>query len=353
MRIKRLMSTLLALAVIATACGGAQDETNAEGRAEEEVTLTFTSYGGAYQEAQRKAHLEPYMEANPNVTIIEDEPVDYAQIQAMVESGNVTWDVANVGNDFGLARNEDILEPIDCDVVPCDELQPDEFPTTGYRVPIIFWSMVMGYRTDAWDGREPQGWEDFFDTENFPGTRTMERSGTSGNLEAALLADGVSPDELYPLDVERALAKLDEIKDDIIFWEVGQQCAQMLADNEAQMGICYNGRVFDVQQDGAPVAVQWNGAMGQADYLVVPKGAPNVEASMELIAYMVSAEHNARISDYIPYAPPNENARDDVNPDMEEHLPTTHVDQAVFPDDMWLDENFDELANRFLEWVQE
>jgi putative spermidine/putrescine transport system substrate-binding protein len=319
----------------------------------EPVTLTVVSWGGAYQEAMTNAWFDPYVEANPHVTLVQDEPTDYAKLQAMVEAGNVTWDVVDIENDFGLERTEHLLEPIDCTKVPCGELQPERYQTTGYRVPVILWGLVMAYRTDAWDGRAPQGWEDFFDLEEFPGKRTVRRSGPgSGILEGALLADGVDPAQLYPIDVERALDKLATIEDEIIWWEVGQQCAQLLADNEAVMGVCYNGRVFDIQQEGHPVEIQWNGALIQADYLVVPKGSPNVEAAMDFVAYMTSAEHNGRIADYISYAPANENAAGNVNPDMERHLPSTYADVTVARDDTWLDENFDAVAERFLEWLQ-
>lgn len=346
---RRSLIALAAVALVAASCGDGAGTGN-----DDEITLTFTSWGGAWQEAATEAWLDPYMEENPHVTIVQDEPTDYAQIQAMVEADNVTWDVVNVENDFGLTRNEELLEELDCDVIPCDDLQPDQLLTTGYRTPMILWSIVMAYRTDAWDGAEPQGWEDFFDTEAFPGPRTVRRDGPgSGILEGALLADGVDPDDIYPLDVDRALEKIETISDDIIWWEVGQQCAQLLADNEAVMGVCYNGRVFDIQQEGAPVEIQWNGALTQADYLVIPAGSPNREAGMDLIAYITSAEHNARASDYISHAPPNVNAVDDVNPDMEADLPTTYADQTLFRDDEYLDEHFDDLSQQFLEWLQE
>ncbi len=68
---------------------------------QEGVTLTFVSFGGVYQEAQRKAWLEPYTELT-GVQFTEDENSSNATIKAQVEAGQVTWDVVDVGNDFGL-----------------------------------------------------------------------------------------------------------------------------------------------------------------------------------------------------------------------------------------------------------
>lgn len=341
-----LAAGLLATGVASTTAGASDDN--------EPVSFTYTSWGGDWQRAQTIAWIEPYMEANPHVTIIQDEPTDYARIQAMVESGRVSWDLVNVENDFGLTRNEELLEPIDCDIVPCHELQPESLITTGYRVPLILWSIVVAYRTDVadWNGEEPQGWADFFDVEKFPGMRTVRNNGLgSGILEGALLADGVDPAELYPLDVERALAKIETIEDHIIWWEVGQQCAQMLVDNEAVMGVCYNGRLYDAMESGAPLAIQWNGSLTMADYAVIPKGTENIDAAMDFLAYITSAEHNAAVSEFISYAPPNINAAANVHPDMEPHLPTTYADVTIFRDDVWLDENYAEVETRFLEWL--
>lgn len=336
----------LALVSLAAACddSGPDDP--------DPVTLTFVSYGGAYQQAQADAWLDDYEADHPHVTIVHDGPTDYAELEAMVDGGVVTWDVVDVENDFGLAATSGLLEPIDCDVVPCDELQPDLLRTTGYRVPVMQFALAVGYRTDAWGGAEPAGWNDFFDLANFPGTRTVRRSGTgSGILEGALLADGVDPADLYPLDVERALAKLETIVDAIVWWTDGQACAEMLADGSAAMGLCYNGRIYDVQQDGAAVAIQWDGALVQADYFVVPRGSPNAEAAMELIAYMTSAENNARLADFISYAPANENAVDDVPASIAPHLVTTYADVTVARDDVWLEANQAAVDAQFEAWL--
>jgi putative spermidine/putrescine transport system substrate-binding protein len=320
----------------------------------EPVTLTVVSWGGAYQEAMTRAWFDPYVQAYPHVTLVQDEPTDYQALQAMVASDAVSWDVVDIENDFGLQGTEALLEPIDCVKVPCEELQPDRFRTTGYRVPVMLWGLVVAYRTDAWGGGEPQGWMDFFDLERFPGKRAIRRSGAgSGILEGALLADGVAAADLYPLDIERSLAKLQTIADEIVWWDDGQACPELLADGVAVMGLCYNGRVFDVQEQGHPLAIQWTGALIQADYLVVPRGSSNVEAAMDLIAWMTSAEHNASLSDFISYAPANALAVDMVDPVMEPHLPSTYADVTVARDDVWLDQNRDQIAQRFDEWLQE
>jgi len=315
------------------------------------VTFTFVSYGGAYQDAQTKAWIDPYMKANSNVTIVQDQPIDYAKIQAMVDAGNVTWDVADVGNDFGLDRNKDILEPIDCSVVPCADF-PKEFVST-YRIGAIIYGVVMAYRTDKFpEGSEPQGWADYFDLTKFPGKRGLWKFASGGLFEFALVADGVDPKGLYPLDVERALKKLDTIKNDIVWWDTGAQSAQLLADGEVTIGHSWNGRIYNIQQENAPVRIQWNQAFQTADYLVVPKGSKHVAEAMKFIAFCSSAEHNAAVSYYIAYAPPNPKAVPNEDPSKKNDLATTYTDKALFFDDEWWDQNYSDVNQRFQEWLQ-
>src|SRR3970282_1499883 len=130
---RRLLPLVAAGMLIVTGCsGGASASPTGGGSAEpgsapptgasadvctnppkaEGTTLTFASYGGAYQEAQRKGWLEPYA-ALTGVTFQESEDSSEAPIKAQVEAGQVTWDIVDVGNDFGLDANAALLEPLD------------------------------------------------------------------------------------------------------------------------------------------------------------------------------------------------------------------------------------------------
>lgn len=72
-------------------------------------------------------------------------------------------------------------------------------------------------------------------------------------LEAALLADGVPMDELYPLDLDRAFAKLDTIKDDIVWWTKGAEPSQMLSTGEADYALAWSGRIATAKDEGSPL----------------------------------------------------------------------------------------------------
>jgi putative spermidine/putrescine transport system substrate-binding protein len=345
-----VLGALLAGAVVG--CGsGSSGDTGGTG-AGETVTLGYVSYGGAYQEAQTKAWLDPFQNANPNIKIAQYEPTDVAKIEAMVESGNVTWDVCDVGNSFGIQDAQKLLIPLDPKVVPLDELQPDTLPTTGYRAPCLLYSVVVAYRTDRSSGSRPRGFADFFDLKEFPGKRGCLSAAYGGLLEMALIADGVPAAELYPLDVPRALKKIDTIRSSIIWWDTGHEGSHLLADDKVAMAQLWNGRVYDIAERGAPVAISWDQHILTADYLVIPKGSENPDAAMKLIGWITSAQNSAQLSYYIPYAPSNVGAFNQVDPAMAEWLPTSHPGGAIGYDDQWWSAHADRVNKAWKIWME-
>ncbi len=310
-------------------------------------TLTFASYGGAYQEAQRKGWLEPYA-ALTGVKFQESEDSSNATIKAQVESGQVTWDIVDVGNDFGLDANAALLEPLDYTKIHKDEIL-EGFAGT-YRVADITYGVVLAYNTEKMGGQVPQGWADFFDTTKFPGKRGMWDYSAGGIFEVALLADGVAPKDLYPLDLERAVKKLDTIKDDIVFWGSGAESQDLIGKGEVVMTLIWNGRAYSAKNiDNKPVEIQWNDQIVTADFFVVPKGTPNKDLAMDFIAWATCKENNAAPSKYIPYGPTNKNATADPSKVAELSVSNINETTAYF-DDAWVVENAQLLEDAYQEW---
>ncbi|MGH3096088.1 MAG: extracellular solute-binding protein [Streptosporangiales bacterium] len=345
----RTRRTFLKQALLASGGLAAAPVLGACGR--ESGALVFCSYGGSYQKAQSKAWIKPFLEANSKIRVVQDSPTDYAKLAAMQKTENVTWDLVDTGSDYGLGRTARNLEKLDCERIGCDELQPKRLLSTGFRVPVITYSVVVAYRKDKFGGRKPRSFDDFFNMKDFPGPRGVASQANNGStLEIALIADGVPPDKLYPLDIDRALAKLDSIKSSLVYWETGEQSAQLLANGQVTMGTSWNGRVYTYEQEGAPVQIMWDQHFLTADYLVIPQGSRNVDAATKLCAYMVSAENNARISQYIAYGPSNTNALDKVPAKMRPYLPTSHLSTALSLNDRWWAENIRHAEEKFQAW---
>ncbi len=312
-----------------------------------DTTLTISSYGGVYQEAQSKSYFQPFMAQNPNVKIVEDSSSSNAKLKAMVETGNVTIDLLLTDDSFGLDADAQWLEPIDYSIV--DKSKFIEGAAGTYRVAADVEGTVIAYNSKEFGGNAPKGFADFFDTKKFPGSRAVWKYAASGIFEAALIADGVKPENLYPIDVERALKKLDTIKNDIVWWDSGAQSEQLLSSGEASMALVWVGRAVSVAEKG--VKIDWTNWTSQTGYWVVPKGTKNKEAAMKAISFFTEPAQQIEFTKYMPYGPSNKSAVGSVDGRFKGSLPTDHLDTRVLMNADWWAKNGAKVDLRFQEWL--
>ena len=311
-------------------------------------SITVASWGGSFQEAERKAFFEPAAKAL-GIVIKEDTTNGIQDVRAQVQSGSPTWDVTELGsNSCVQLKEEGMLEPLDYSIIDTDGI-PDNL-IDSHWIGIIFYSTVLGYSTEAYK-EAPKSWADFFDAGTFPGARSMY-SKPYGVLEIALMADGVPRDKVYPIDVERAFGKLETLKDDIaVWWKSGAQSAQLVKDGEVEMISVWNGRIGNAIKDGAKAAIVWDDALLDFDCLVVPKGAPNKELAMQAINEFLNPVNQANLPKYINYGPVNLKAFDTglIPPDVADALPSSPkivAKSLIFSPDWW-NGKYDRLQERF------
>ena len=340
---------LIAAAVAAVIAAGTT------GAAEAEGTITIASWGGAYQDAQRKAWFEPTAEAL-GITIKEDTTSGIADVRAQVMSGSVTWDLVQQGmNTCILLEKEGLLDPIglaDMDVSGV----PDDVKSEFYIGNLVY-GTVLGWRSGAWGDKTPSGWADMYDFDNFPGPRSMRRSPLYA-LETALIADGVAPGDVYPIDVDRAFAKLEELKPHIVsWWPSGAASAQMVVDGEVDMIGLWNGRIQTAMDAGAPYEYTFDQQILIYDCWLIPKGAPNADLARKALAHMMKPEIQALLPQYINYAPANLDAYDTglIPEEALASLPTApgNRETAITFNSQWWAENLDEVTRRFDLFIQE
>lgn len=335
-----------------------------------QADVTVMSWGGAYGAAQTEGHLKPFTAETGIGTVMVDSDNPAQPIKAMVEAGNVTVDVASVEYADAIRLcDEGVLEPIDASILPAgDDGTPaaDDFVTdavTECGVSTDVWSNVFAYDTTKFpDG--PKTAADFFDLTKFPGKRGLHK-GAKAVLEFALMADGVAPADVYatlgtPEGVDRAFAKLDTIKKDVVWWEAGSQAPQLLADGEVAMTTAYNGRIFNAAvAEGKPFQIVWDSQVFENEMYVVPKGAPNKDQAMQFIAYATSTQGLRQQAQHISYGPSRKSSMKDelVFMDgktvMAPHLPTApeNMKNALGSDfQFWVDHDA-ELNDRFNAWL--
>jgi putative spermidine/putrescine transport system substrate-binding protein len=313
--------------------------------------MVFTSWGGTTQDAQAANWATPFTEAN-GINVVQDGPTDYGKLKAMVEANAVTWDVVDSEFDWALqAGKQGLLEPLDFAVIDKTKLDP-RF-VSDFAVGSFYYSFVLGWNPASFPDAKPATLADLFDTTKFPGKRTFYKWSAPGVIEAALLADGVKPAELYPLDLDRAFKKLDTIKKDIIWWDGGAQSQQLLASGEAPIGFFWNGRLAALLADGQDIGISWDQNITAADALVVPKGTKNKDAAMKFIAAATSAEGQAKFAAASGYAPINLGSADLMDPAVRATLPDAQTAVQVNADMAYWAEHRDEIGTRWYAWQAE
>ncbi|MBE0490604.1 MAG: ABC transporter substrate-binding protein [Halomonas sp.] len=318
--------------------------------------LTVISFGGASGDAMQKAYYGPFAES----TGVDLTPGDYngelSRIRAMVETGNVSWDLVEMESPE-LARGcfEGLFEPIDWDRLGlADELIDSAVDECG--VGTFVWSTVLAYDADALDAA-PGSWADFWDVEQFPGTRGLRR-GAKYTLEFALMADGVAAEEVYEVlatdeGVDRAFAKLDEIKEHIQWWEAGAQPPQWLVAGDVVMTSSYNGRIAAAQEEGNNLEIVWNESLYDLDYWAIVAGSEQVDEAYDFIAFASQPETQAVYSSEIPYGPVHPDAIAQLDDEQAQRMPT-HEDNLegalAINTGFWVDFG-EELEQRFNAWA--
>ena len=320
--------------------------------------LSVMSFGGAYQEAQRKAVFEPFMAKTGTKVVEQEYGGEIAKIKAMIQSGNTTIDVVDVDAPTLMQGcDEGVYEKIDwAKIGPKSEWISGT--TSDCGVGTIVYATVLAY-----DGAKlpngPTTIADLFDTKKFPGKRGMWKNPAT-NLEFALMADGVAPTDVYKTlstsaGVDRAFKKLDTIKKDIVWWEAGAQAPQLLASGEVTMTTAWNGRIFNANKEGKAFKIVWDDEILDSNFWAIPKGAKNVGASMDFIKFAADPKSLAAETKYIPYGPVRTTAAQYVAPADAANLPTSpaNMKAALTLDNGFWGDKGDEIRKRFTTWISQ
>ena len=336
--------------------------------------LLIASWGGVYSRSQEEAIYRPFTRA----TGIEITRKVYAggldDLRGQVTSGQMVWDVVDIEpTDAEEGCNEGLLLKLDLDLPPAPDGTPAEedfLPGTLHPCAVgsLAWSVALAYSDSSGEIRaddvKPTSLQDFFDLERFPGRRGLRRTPRV-NLEWALLADGVAAGEVYDLlgteaGVARAFARLDTIRDEIVWWEDAAEPARLLASGRVAMTSTFNAPMFDeivVRQQ--PFAMIWDRQVWDIDLWAVPTIAPNREAALAFVRFATSTEPLARQTRWISYGPVRRSALAQVGSyvhaevQMARYLPTTeeNFETALRNDaEFWRDHG-PALVERFNAWL--
>ena len=348
-------------AAIATALAGSLLAAPALGHTD----LTVVNWGGAAARAHMLALVRPFEELHGLTINMMHYGGDVNDVRAQVEAANVKWDVVDFEySDLITLCEEGYLERIDHRTLPPgDDGTPaaEDFIDGALRdcaVGSIVWATVYAYSKTAFPEDPPSTIGDFFDAEGYPGKRGLRRD-PRGALEWALMADGVAPDDVYPVlaksdGVERAFAVLDRIKKDLVWWSAGAQPARFLEEGEVVMSAAWNGRLFRPMTEwNHPIDIVWDGQLWEIELWGIVKGTRHLDTALDFVRFATDTQRLADSTRYISYGPVRKSANALVGDEMRRHLPTApeNMKNALRYNSVWWAGHLEALKLRFESWL--
>lgn len=298
--------------------------------------------GGQWGDAVAKCVDEPLAQEK-GIKVVVETPGGYAKLAAQARSGvinNVSSDASTA--DLYRMMAEGLLDPVDWKAVNPEPMFEEAKHEYGFGA--SYFSTIMAWRKGV---PAPKDFVEFFDTEKFPGKRALP-DYPDFVLPFAAIAAGQTPEEVSKgVDLDKAFATLERVKNDVIWWQAGAQAPQLLKDNEAQYAISWSGRV--VGQEG--VEVSFNQGMLDISWFVVAKGASEEQKEMlwQWFHDQTIAEKQACIAQYISYPGPSPDLEPLLPQDKLHEFPTTSENKRVqwLPDGQWWYENAAEIERRW------
>lgn len=314
--------------------------------------IAMVNWGGDNHRWLERVYMKPYEAATGTRFSADTAGPTVGRLRTKLQGGKVDWDVADaVPHTAYQLADLGLMDEIDYGVVDKSKVIPEfVYP---HAVANGVFSNVLTFDASKFGGRKPAGWADLWNVKDFPGKRTLWR-GFNGVLEIALMADGVPLDKIYPIDVDRAFAKIREIKPHTIFWNSGSESQQMFRDGEVALGSIWSTRASFVKEDTkGKVDFTFNQGVMVPGVWIVPKGNP---AGKEVYRFIASTQDPKRQVEMLlgyGYGPANPAASALVPAELrwKDPLSPENLSRQLRIRSEWYKDNYDKVQPRFLELI--
>lgn len=319
--------------------------------------------GGTWAEANLEAYVRPFEKETGIKVITVADDMKVSQLKLMDAANHVEIDVVDLMS-IEAARGARLGLFVDIDY---SRFKPEELAgipekiRKPYGAPALYYSMVIAYDAKRFPA-PPTSWADVWDVQKFPGKRTLFTGQYGdGPWEEALLADGVPPDQIYPIDVERAFRSLERIRPHVVkWWRVGSEGQQLFRDRQVEIGGAYDGRISDLKRNG----IDFTYVQGKLllDYWVILKKGPHRENAQRFVEFATRAKQQAIFAQKIAYGPTNLGAYQHIPADVASKLPSSpeNIAKQLTIDPDWYvatgpdgTDNTARMINRWNQWVLE
>lgn len=340
-----------------SACGSSSGSGASGASGGVQMIVAMPGTGESFDNAVSAVLFKDFENQTGNSITLENDSSLPTTLAAQEQAHNVNIDVmlyATYG-DYLQAQKQGYLQKLNTSVIPVSQLDPKT--VTPYGIQAWAYATLLGYNTHALDGKKPQNLEDIFNTKTYPGKRCLYKYPEYGGvLESALLASGVSPSKLYPLNVPLAFKKLDTLKNNVIWWTTGAQAEQNLASGGCSMALYYSADLYTMAKvEHDPVGLAWGHAIMETPVLAIPKDAPHLKAAEELLrSLIINKAGQQKMMTTLPYSTVTfrDGAANTADKQIAAWLPAgANLRTAIYANDTYYAANINQLVQKFDSWL--
>ncbi len=233
---------------------------------------------------------------------------DYgAKMQLVARAGNPAFDVAlGVALDvYALTRPAKIYAPLDTsawDPATLAAMQDAKLIGADYAVSQDTAALlVYSAKLQA----APSTWADFFDIAKFPGNRGMASGGLGVpiNFEYAMVASGVAPSKVNPIDYGVALAQLSKLGSNLVLWDNAPKGIQDVVNGDTTMTWSYAPAALSAVKAGQPIkiAAPPGTTVSRQIAVVMAKAPDGTKVADRFLAWWFKPETQVKYSEYTNY----------------------------------------------------
>jgi putative spermidine/putrescine transport system substrate-binding protein len=319
--------------------------------------LTVVARGEIMPEAVRQVYVQPFSVATGIPTKLQSWNGGMDALNAQIKAPDNTWDIVQVNaGELASGCADGTFEKLDWTMIgDKSHYLPQGVSDCGVGA-------AMSALVLAWDTAKfptAPSWADFWDVAKFPGKRGLFQ-GVRGNLEIALIADGVAPADVYKVlatseGVDRAFRKLDQLKPYIVWWQNGADAAHILGSGAVLMTTAPSGSIATANwTQHRKFGIQWNTNLFEVDSWAILKGTPNLEQAQQFLYFAGTPAIEGRLFRITGDAGLAQDANDGLPPDQLADSPTNPANLKVgVPIDtgFWRN-NLAKLRQRFDTWLE-
>ncbi|MBS0638367.1 MAG: extracellular solute-binding protein [Proteobacteria bacterium] len=319
--------------------------------------LVIVTREDSFQRALQAAYVQPF-------TAVTGLPVQQQTweggldaLRAQVKSADNDWSLVLVDPDeLAAGCGEGLFEKLDWSMIGGKD-HYQGFAVSDCGVGAVLVNTVLAWDRDKFPVTPT--WADFWDVAKYPGKRGL-RKGVRGNLEIALMADGVAPGDVYKTlstndGIDRAFRKLDQLKPYIQWWSKEIEAAKALEAGGVLMTTGPSGPIaIKGQQEHRNFGLQFSGSLYELHSWAIMKGAQALRTAQQFLYFTGMQAVEWRLLKSAGNTGLTKGVNDGLPPDQLAILPSNpaNLSGALRLDASFWRDNGSKLRQRFETWLE-